>query len=332
MFIAWGRLSRRTEDLSKELGLESLFIYDRPPYIKAFIKTASVLWRKRPGIVFIQLPQGPLLAETIVLSMLLGFHVVADVHTGFIYTSTFKEALLNKPFHGYLRKASLIMAHNMLEQELIVERVGVSVEKTLVVYDPPPKPPQILVKPKIDIDFRNAIVLPSSWSPDEPIDKVVAEFLRSRALNDVALIITGSWWRNVGMYRRVKAIVDGFGKADKIVLTGFIPDEEYFYLLKSCRAVVVLTNREYTLPHTLWEAVVLGKLFIVSRTRAIERELGLGYPYMFKPDLSNFTNVLYRCLGEEGAEKALEISSKLKLKSIESISKLKEALQTLERV
>jgi hypothetical protein len=52
---------------------------------------------------------------------------------------------------------------------------------------------------------------------------------------------------------------------------------------------------------------------------------------MFKPDLSNFTNVLYRCLGEEGAEKALEISSKLKLKSIESISKLKEALQTLER-
>jgi glycosyltransferase involved in cell wall biosynthesis len=66
------------------------------------------------------------------------------------------------------------------------------------------------------------------------------------------------------MYRRVKAIVDGFGKADKIVLTGFIPNEEYFYLLKSCRAVVVLTNREYTLPHTLWEAVVLGKLFIVS--------------------------------------------------------------------
>jgi pentatricopeptide repeat protein len=51
---------------------------------------------------------------------------------------------------------------------------------------------------------------------------------------------------------------------------------------------------------------------------------------MFKPDLSNFTSVLNKCLSEENAEKALEIFSKLKSKSRESINKLKEALQTLE--
>lgn len=53
------------------------------------------------------------------------------------------------------------------------------------------------------------------------------------------------------MYRKVKATSSRLGKADKIVLTGFISDEEHFCLLKSCRAIVVLTSREYTLLRTL---------------------------------------------------------------------------------
>jgi hypothetical protein len=70
-------------------------------------------------------------------------------------------------------------------------------------------------------------------------------------LSVVMLITTGSWRRNIDMYRKVKATSSRLGKADKIVLTGFISDEEHFCLLKSCRAIVVLTSREYTLLRTL---------------------------------------------------------------------------------
>uniref|UniRef100_A0A7C4FI15 Glycosyltransferase family 1 protein n=1 Tax=Ignisphaera aggregans TaxID=334771 RepID=A0A7C4FI15_9CREN len=329
VFIAWKRLSRRTEDLSRELGLELLFIRDRLPYFKAFVNTATILREKKPRVVFIQLPQGPLLAEVVMFSRLLKLSVVADVHTGFIYPTAFKEVLLNKPFHSYLRFVRLVVAHNILERELIVRKAGVLFEKSLVVYDPLPKPPQRLSKLAIEVDVENAISLPASWSSDEPLDKVVEEFSKSRTSRELALIITGSWKRNRELYNKVNKVVGKLGKEKRVILTGFIPDEEYWYLLKSCRAVIALTNREYTLPHAMWESVAVRKPFITARTRAIELELGSSYPCVFKPDLSDFAQALDKCLVEGESGRAVDAVENLALKSKQSIEKLRRVIQSL---
>jgi len=329
IFVAWRRLSRRTEDLSRELGLELAFIRDRPPYAKAFVKTLEILRNKKPRVVFVQLPQGPLLAEVVALSKLLKFRIVADVHTGFIYTTTFKETLLNKPFHRYLRSADLVLAHNTLEKELIVEKAGVTEERVVVVYDPLPTPPQRLSKPEIDIDFSRAIVLPVSWAPDEPIDRAVEEFLKSRASKEYTLIVTGNYERDPRLYNKVVEAIKKFEARDNVVLTGFIPDEQYWYLLKNCKLVIVLTNREYTIPHAMWEAISAQKPFAITRTRALEMELGSDYPCMFKQDLSDFSIALNKCILEEEFKKTLNIIEVLATRSQQSIKTLKESIQNL---
>jgi glycosyltransferase involved in cell wall biosynthesis len=329
VFIAWRRLSKRTEDLSRELGLETVFIPDKPPYIRAALKTASILRRVKPRIVFVQLPQGPLLGEAVTLSKFLGFRVVADVHTGFIHTTTFKERVLNNPFHRYLRLTHLILAHNTLEQELIVKKAGVSRDKIIVVYDPVPAPPQRLEEPKLGIELDKAIVLPASWSPDEPIDRVVEEFLRSRASKEFTLIVTGNWRRNEDMYSRVIEIIRRYNAKDRVMATGFVSDEEYWYILKSCRAVIALTSREYTLPHVLWEAVAVRKLFLVSRTKALEAEIGNEYPCFFSQDIKDFGETLDRCLLDKGQAYAEKVAEMLEARSRQGIENLRRAIQTL---
>jgi glycosyltransferase involved in cell wall biosynthesis len=329
VFIAWRRLSRRTEDLSRELGLELVFIPDKPPYIRAALKTASILRRRKLKVVFVQLPQGPLLGEVVALSKFLGFSVVADVHTGFIFTTTLKERMLNSPFHRYLRSACLILVHNILEQDLIAEKTGAPKDKTIVVYDPVPAPPQRLKEPKLGIELDKAVVLPASWSPDEPIDRVAEEFLKSRALKEFTLVITGNWRRNESMYSRVVEVMRKYSAEDKVIVTGFVPDEEYWYVLKSCRAIIVLTSREYTLPHTLWEAVATRKLFLVSRTRTLETEIGSGYPCLFSQDLRDFGEAMDRCLLGESQTNAEKVAEMLEARSRQSIENLRRAIQTL---
>jgi glycosyltransferase involved in cell wall biosynthesis len=332
IFVAWRRLSRRTEDLSRELGLELIFIRDRPPYAKAFAKTLEILRKKKPRVVFVQLPQGPLLAEVVTLSKLLKFRIAADVHTGFIYTTTFKETLLNKPFHRYLRSADLVLAHNTLEKELIVEKAGVTEERVVVVYDPLPTPPQRLSKPEIDIDFSRAIVLPVSWAPDEPIDRAVEEFLKSRASKEYTLIVTGNYERDPRLYNKVVEAIKKFEARDNVILTGFIQDEQYWYLLKNSKAVIALTRREYTIPHAMWEAVSLQKPFATVKTRALELELGSGYPCMFSQDLTDFAQVLNSCVVEERLGEVMNVVKNLAVKSRQCIEKLKEVIQNLTQL
>jgi glycosyltransferase involved in cell wall biosynthesis len=329
VFIAWRRLSRRTEDLSRELGLELVFIPDKPPYIRAALKTASILRSRKLKVVFVQLPQGPLLGEVVALSKFLGFSVAADVHTGFIFTTTLKERILNSPFHRYLRSACLILVHNILEQDLIAEKTGAPKDKTIVVYDPVPAPPQRLEEPKLGIELDKAVVLPASWSPDEPIDRVAEEFLKSRALKEFTLVITGNWRRNESMYSRVVEVMRKYSAEDKVIVTGFVPDEEYWYILKSCRAIIVLTSREYTLPHTLWEAVATRKLFLMSRTRTLETEIGSGYPCLFSQDLRDLGEAMDRCLLGESQTYAERVAEMLEARSRQSIENLRRAIQTL---
>jgi hypothetical protein len=148
VFIAWRRLSRRTSFLFRELGLDLFYVPDRPPYLKAAWRTLTFLRSRKPGVVFTQLPQGPLLAEVAVISRGTGFKVVADVHTGFIYPTSLKEYILNKPFHTYLHKVDLVLAHNKLQASLIQEKANISSEKIMIVYDPIPQIPQNTKAPK----------------------------------------------------------------------------------------------------------------------------------------------------------------------------------------
>jgi glycosyltransferase involved in cell wall biosynthesis len=323
VFIAWRRLSRRTSFLSKELGLELFFVSDKLPYIKAIWKTLNFLTFRKPDIVFVQLPQGPLLAEVEMTSKRIGFKVIADVHTGFIYPTSIKEYILNGLFHNYLNKVDLILAHNQLQADLIKSKI--SNEKIIVVYDSIPKIPQNTKEPKFNIDLSRSILFPASWALDEPLDFIAMEFLKSYVANDHILIITGNWRRNIRLYRKLRELIEKKKAKNKIILTGYIPDEEYYHILKSCKAVIAVSDKEYTLPHALWEAIAVEKPFIILNTKTMITEIGRSYPCFFTMSNDSLRKILEICLDKSYSHICKIVKSKaieLRLKSKNSIEML----------
>ncbi|MGF3499058.1 MAG: hypothetical protein ACQXXL_05465, partial [Candidatus Methanosuratincola sp.] len=59
VFIAWKRLSRRTELLSEAINAQLLFFKAGSSYIRAAISTIKKIAQTKPAVVLVQLPQGP---------------------------------------------------------------------------------------------------------------------------------------------------------------------------------------------------------------------------------------------------------------------------------
>jgi len=327
IFIAWARLSRRTENLAKEIDAELFFIPDGPPYLNALRKTSKLLKSLDSDIVLIQLPQGPLLWRVVRLSEKLRFQIVADVHTGFIHTTTLKEFILNRPFHKLLHNVDFILAHNEPQAGLMLKRLRLPEEKIMVVYDPLPQLPKILRKPLLkSLEPKRYLIFPASWASDEPLEVIIEGFLKSKVSEDYMLAITGRPNRNPQLYSKVMTLLKHRNCYEKIILTGFLPDPEYYWLLHNAKAVIAATTREYTMVSAIWEAVSCRKLFIVSDTITLRNIIGEEYPYFFKPKSEDLKNVLEICLQNGEVENAIKVMDRLTHLSHESIEKLRKKL------
>jgi len=334
VFISWARLSRRTVDLARELDVELLHISSKPPYLNAFLETLNYLKKVKPNVVMVQLPQGPLLWEVVFLSKRLGFKVVADVHTGFIYTTTLKEILLNRPFHHYLKYVDLMLVHNEEVKKLVLKKFGNTIkeEKLMVVYDPIPKPLENLEMPKnIDVRPSEYLVMPASWASDEPIDFLVDEFINYLRMSksNYKLVITNDYTKNISLYKRVIEKIKKANALDKVLLTGYLKKQEYYWLLANAKLVIALTSREYTMLSAIWDAVGYNIPFIVSETTTLKNIIG-NYPCFFKIEKNFLTSTLMRCIDTENLmDSFTKVSNRLKELSSKSIETLRKVLNQL---
>lgn len=266
-------MGRRTIELAGEVNARLVFIRDRPPYLRAWLETPRIISTERPLTVIAQLPQGPLLARLARLKERLGFILVADVHSGFLVYTSLKEAVLNGPFKGYLEKCDLILSHNEPFTRVLVEKASVNPNRVLVVYDPFPRLPRILRDPGLGLEPGRYLVFPSSWHPDEPLAYVVEEFLSSAASENYRLVLTGRP-RPRGALRKLLATAGG-----RVVLTGLLPWEEYYWVLSNSRAVIAATTKEYTMLSAAWEAAAVRRPFIVGETATLKSILGVYAAY-----------------------------------------------------
>ncbi|MEM1683878.1 MAG: hypothetical protein QXD57_04985 [Ignisphaera sp.] len=325
MFIAWSRLSRRSRDLAELLNARLMFIPSRAPYLSAFVRTWRYLKEMKPETVFIQLPQGPLLWEVLNLSRSMKFRVVADVHTGFVYLTSLRSFILNKPFHKLLNKTALVLAHNDPQKIFMINYLKLDESKVITVYDPLPKRLNTLVKPEINgLKPQNFIVLPASWATDEPLDFVVKEFLRSRVSRDYILVITNEYNRNRNLYNKVLNIISR-EKAHNIVFTGYLSREKYYWLIENSIMIIAVTNREYTMLSAIWEAVAYNKPFITSETNTLRAVIGT-YPCFFQMREGSLRNILDKCVYSISVNEVRTTLDRLKELSITSIEELKKLL------
>ena len=328
VFVAWSRLSTRTRNLAYHLGAELFFVQDRPPYISAWIKTGR-LTEARPDVVLVQLPQGPLLYRVLGLAKRRGFRVVADVHTGFLVYDSAKSWLLNAPFARLLQRTSLVVVHNEDLAMLARRKYKLSSDKVMVVYDPPPRP----IEPA-PIDYlanREIVLVPASWARDEPLDYIVREYVNSPVCNDYVLVITGDPGRNKKLYYRVKEVL----RAEKtcsnnVVLAGFVPSNQYEWLLRNSSAVIAATRREYTVLSSLWESIHHGRLVLVSRTRTLANLLGDDYPCFFTLSPGSLRSTLSNCLGDEKVlEHVGRVFEELRQRALNTLHRLRLRLYEL---
>jgi len=332
IFIAWRRLSRRTRDLAKALGGEIVLIPYGPPYIRSYIETINLLEKRKPRVIIAQLPQGPLLWTLIKVKEKIKYALVADVHTGFLVYSSLKEWILNYPFRRLLQYCELILVHNGYFRNYLVNSLKIPPKKVLLVYDPIPYVPKQLKEPKhLGLAPSKYIVFPSAWSADEPIEYVVREFISSKVSRTHKLVITGDYKRRIRVAKLVRKTCAG-----KVVLTGYLPLDEYYWVLANAAAILAVTKREYTMLSAIWEAIALSKPLIVSRTKTIEEELGYEIPgaYYFNLGYGSLSHALDKAidsLSNLGSEGAKALRAKMIKKSLQSLSVLKMYIQALAK-
>jgi hypothetical protein len=261
--VAWKRLSRRSELMSKALGAKLWFFPDRLPYLRGAVCTFLRIMDCKPEILLIQLPQGPLLIESLLLRRTIKCKVVADVHTGFIVNDDWKSLLLNEPFCRFLKYADLVLVHNQLVLDLLPEGLR---GKAMVVYDPwfmiekgafakEPEEPYL--------------VFPASFAPDEPLEELISGVIRN--CPGTKIYITGNWRRQPRLKRY---------ESDRVIFTGYLPTVQYEELLVGARAVVAGTKREYTSLMAAWEAVAYEKPLALSESATLRETFG-DYPVYY---------------------------------------------------
>ena len=132
--VAWHKLSFRTSLLTNILPNANLWFFEKSPfYINAILGMFIKFLKQKPNTVIVQLPQGILLFQAVLLKKILGLNLVADVHTGFVINSGLKGYILNKLFIQFLCSTDLVIVHNDQLKILLSSLVG---NKIIVVYDP----------------------------------------------------------------------------------------------------------------------------------------------------------------------------------------------------
>jgi len=264
--LAWKRLSYRSLLLCRALQDTKLWFIESSKFyldcaLKSFLKTSV----EKPSVIILQLPQGPLLAEGVLLKKLFGVKLVADVHTGFVITRTRKEKLLNKPFFGLLKYCDLILVHNVQLMNILPKTL---LEKTLVVFDPWYCMPKF-----VDVaEVEPYLVFPASFAFDEPLEEVITAI---NQLGKIVLYVTGDYRRKPGILRYSSAFVK---------FTGYLVRSEYENLLAKSFGIITGTKFDYTLLMSGWEAVSFKKPLVITNTPAI---LSIFKNYGFFYDWTN---------------------------------------------
>lgn len=256
LFLVWGSPDQgpRSQVLADKLGIDVYFIATGLPRGALFVpikypiqavRTGILLFRRRPEVVFVQNP--PLLAVLFVYlyGLITSTRYIIDAHS---------EALLSKGWTApptwikrFLAKRAVatIVTNEHLEQ--MVTNLGGT---ALILRD---VPTTFTVQNRYPINGKFSVALINTFSKDEPLSEALEA---AAGLPDVQFYITGK------ISNKAQDLVDQ--APANVHFTGFLPDQEYYSLLKTAQAVMCLTTRNHTMQRGACEALSLGKPIITS--------------------------------------------------------------------
>ena len=266
LFLAWAppSHSRRSELMARKLGvpLHRIHVLKMRRYLAPLRYaiqaplTLLMLLRQRPKVVFVQNPPifAPLFAWMCCALTRAG--LIIDSHTDAIQCPRLWGWSL--PLHRFLSRRALttIVTNEYLRQ--IVDGWGAT---SHIIPDVPSEFPA--GKPYL-VEHPFNVAMVSSFSPDEPLDEVAQV---ARSLPDIGFYVTGD------PARREKRLP---ARPPNVHLTGFLPSDEYYGLLRSVNAIMTLTTEDHTMQRGACEAVWLGQPIIASHWPVLRQSFHKG--------------------------------------------------------
>ena len=266
LFLAWSPPShtRRSELMARRLGipLRRIHVLKKKPYLAPLrysiqsLLTLSLLFHERPKVVFVQNPPifAPLFAW--IYCVLTRSSLIIDAHTHALQGSVWEWSL---PLHRFVSRRSRVTLVTNVHLAQIIQGWGA---RSQIVVDVPSEFP--MGKP-YPVEHPFNICMVSSFSRDEPLDEVVQV---ARGLTDVGFYVTGDpKWSFEGLSADLPP---------NLHLTGFLPDDEYYGLLRSVHAVMALTTDDHTMQRGACEAIWLGQPIITSQWPVLRQSFHKG--------------------------------------------------------
>jgi len=309
LFLGWVPRSRRSQVLAERLGAELhqlRRLKHRSPIHAPFrysllaLDTWRLLSQSRPHVVFVQNPPPVLALVVWLFSLRHPLALVIDHHT-----AAFGRAWCwILPAQRFLaREARLNIVTNEHWQALVEGWGG----DTMILDD---MPTQFPIGNPYPMEGRANVAVISTFAPDEPLEAVVTA---AAELPEVHFYITGDSGR---ASRSLLAKTP-----ENVTFTGFLPDDDYFGLLRGADAVVALTTRNYTNQRGACEAVWLGKALITSDWPVLRASFNLGTVHV-----SNTAEGI-----KAGVLKAVQESSMLSAEMVQLQETRREAWRTASR-
>lgn len=268
LHLAWTSFQRRQVSMAELVGFECVFLpmpagtkgrWNKAwQYAQLFMQTLGLLRRRRPGTIWFQLPQVPLMWAAMLYRLLFDRRVklVADCHN-----AMFRPPWSRVPFGlSALRHCDLVLVHNQAVLKAALA-MGLPPSRTRVLEDVPPLVVAPAALPAIPAAFagrpRPWVLFPGSFSADEPVQELLAA---ARLLGHGVVVMTG---------RVANAAKHGHDLSKvpaNVVMPGFLSLADFEALLVHCDVVLALTKYDGIQLSVCNEALGFGKPMVVSDT------------------------------------------------------------------
>lgn len=270
-FITWEN-HRRTRELASAFGINVILF--KSNFKKGFshisnsFKTLNFLIKERPNLIFVQNPSLILTFIVVLFRKTLRYKVVVDRHTNFRLG---KKNGFNVIYYLFdiisnytLKNAYMTIVTNDYLAEVVKSRGG----KPFVLTDKLP-----IIESKYNTKEKNerldkfSVVFICTYANDEPYLDVIES---AKYVDDkITVFITGNY--------KNKKLPDEI--PSNVILTGFLPQEDYDNLLIDADVVIDFTSAEWCLVCGGYEAVSVSKPFITSDTIALRELYGSAAVY-----------------------------------------------------
>jgi glycosyltransferase involved in cell wall biosynthesis len=220
-------------------------------YPLAMIQTFLAVAKEKPDIFVTPDPSVLLCFIAALIKPLFNYKLIIDEHTLYISPTGMKKVVMDFLGNYYFKRCDMVIVTN----EPYKIRMKESVKNKEIFVLPDQIPNFDYPFKKIELKGKYNILFICTFSYDEPWEEVI----RAATLLD----------ENTYIYISGRNRVEQTDIPSNVVLTGFIPDEDYQNLLRSVDMLMVLTEKEECMVCGAYEAVAAEKPLILSDRKVL---------------------------------------------------------------